>query len=304
MSTNVTNPAQIMQVLKDTKPAQIAELDFVKARYIQNYNTTHKDQMGELMYHRQLVYLKQLINSSDQLKACDPFSIYACIVTAAVHGYSLDPTEDEVYIIPRGGKAYIQKQAGAYVRRLMRTNQIVMADQAVLVYQGDVFNVMNGRVIKHIEQFQSEVIIAGYVRMVIDDKGNDRFFIYRKSDWESWRSKSTQKDGGNWRYKDDQPFPGFLRTKIVLHACKEKCWASGSTPPNVEQFEDVEVEFDDDGQMTAEATKKINGPAVNAGSAISIPQQQREQPKENGEDFFAGGEQQQSHVKFEEEDSF
>lgn len=294
-NTNVTNPAQIMQVLKDTKPAQIAELDFVRDRYIQNYNTTHKDQMGELMYHRQLVYLKQLINGSEQLKACDPFSIYACIVTAAVNGYSLDPTEDEVYIIPRGGKAYIQKQAGAYVRRLMRTNQIVMADQAVLVYQGDIFNVMNGRVIKHVEQFQSETIIAGYVRMVIDDKGGDRFFIYRRSDWESWRSKSQQKDGVNWNYKDGQPFPGFLRTKIILHACKEKCWASGSTPPNVEQFEDVEIESEDDGVITATAQQKAIPGAINTSVATAQPAQQ------NGKDFFTGPEQQEKSVHLEDE---
>lgn len=234
----------ILQVLQATPPAQIPELDFVRNRYIENYNVTHREKVGELMYHRQVIHFKQLVAGSEQLRACDPFSLYACFATAAVNGYSLDPQDNEVYLWPTKGKAQLLRQAGAHVKRLIRTNQIVYADQAAIVVKGDEFNVMNGRVLKHVKRFQSDIMIAGYVRFIIDDKGNDRFFVYDKSDWESWRRKSAMKDGENWN-TNGQPIPGFLRTKIVKHACTEKCWATGTTPVTVEQFEDIEVDDDD-----------------------------------------------------------
>lgn len=241
---------QVMQVLQQTPAAAIAELDFVRDKFIKNYNACHKEKVGELMYHRQVVHFKQAITESDQLKKCDPFSLYACFATAAVHGYSLDPQDNEVYLIPRGGKAYLQRQAGAHVRRLIRTNQIQYADQPKLVYQGDELEVVNGRVVRHVEKFQSEIIIAGYVRFVVDEQGNDRFFIYRKSDWEAWKKKSQLAGGENWSGNGGQPMPGFLRTKLVLHATKEKCWAIGMTPAAIEQFEDIEIDEDEEVQVT------------------------------------------------------
>lgn len=245
METNVSQKHQLMKVLQETPAVAIAELDFVKDRYVNNYNACHKEKIGELMYHRQVVHFKQAIANSDQLKKCDQFSLYACFATAAVNGYSLDPADDEVYLIPRGGKAYLQRQAGAHVKRLMRTGQIIYADQSKIVYQGDDFEVMNGRVLKHVEKFQSETMISGYIRFLVDDKGNDRFFIYRKSDWENWKKKSPLANGDNWSGNNGQPIPAFLRTKIVLHACKEKCWATGNTSPTVEQYTNVEVDADE-----------------------------------------------------------
>jgi hypothetical protein len=73
--------------------------------------------------------------------------------------------------------------------------------------------------------------------MVLNDEGADRFFIYRRNDWEAWRSKSKQANGSNWNFKNTgYPDPGFLRTKLVSHACSEKCWASGKTDPTVETY--------------------------------------------------------------------
>jgi recombinational DNA repair protein RecT len=244
-----TPKAKFMDVIKNTSPMFVAELDVVREKYIQNYNACHKDKMGELIYHRNVIHFKQSIAASEQLQKCDPFSLYACFATAAVNGYSFDPADDEVYLVPRGGKAFLQRQAGAHVRRLKRTNQIQFADQPRIVYQGDDFEVVNGRVIKHIERYQSENMVAGYVRFELDDRKNDRFFIYRKSDWEAWRKKSPQANGENWN-TNGQPVAAFLRTKLLLHACKEKCWAVGMNPANVEKF-DVEIEAEDIAQVAA-----------------------------------------------------
>lgn len=281
-NNGASNARGIMQSLQQSKPTEIAELEFVRNKFIQNYNACHKEKVGELMYHRQVIHFKQAIANSDALQKCDPFSLYACFVTAAVNGYSLDPQDNEIYLIPRGGKAYLERQAGAHVRRLMRTNQIQYADQARLVYQGDEFEVMNGRVIKHMERFQSENIVAGYVRFVIDSLGNDRFFIYRKSDWESWKKRSTQANGQNWSGNNGLPEPGFLRTKLVLHACKEKCWAIGIVPVAVDSYEDIEIDADDEvkDHAPASAPQQCNAAPVQPG----IPVQQKDfaEPSMNG----------------------
>jgi recombinational DNA repair protein RecT len=247
----------MLTIIQNTPAVLIPELDLVKEKYIQNYNACNKEKNGELMYHRNVIHMKQAIANVPGLIECDPFSLYACFATAAVNGYSLDPGDDEVYLIPRGGKAYLQKQAGAHIRRLIRTGQIAHAEQAKLVYQGDEFEVVNGRVTTHKEKFLTDVIVAGYIRMVLDlDTGRDIYFIYRKSDWESWRRKSPMKNGENWN-TNNQPLPGFLRTKITLHAAKEKCWATGNTPAHIETFTAVEVEADDEG---TESTVDKNSP--------------------------------------------
>lgn len=258
MSTS--NKTAIMQTLQQTPAIGIANLPFVQEKFIANYNACHKDKSGELMYHRQVVHFNQTISNSPELQKCDQFSLYACFVTAAVNGYSLDPQDNEVYLIPIKNKAYIWRQAGAHVKRLIRTGQIKYAEQAKLVYRGDIFQVENGRVVKHVENFESEEIIAGYVKMVIDDKGTDRFFIYRKSDWEAWRKKSsnsttTTKKGQYGDFKSEslwdggiaggQPDSSFLRTKLIKHACQEKCWATGSTPATADVMDGVEIDTDE-----------------------------------------------------------
>ena len=268
MSTNVQNPALLMQVIQKTPAPQIADLDFVREKYINNYNSCHKEKIGELMYHRNVIHFKQTIAGSQQLAKADPFSLYAAFVTAAANGYSLDPNDNEVYLIARGGKACLDRQAGAYVRRLTRTGQLKFIEQAKLVYEGDMFLVENGRVQKHVESFKTDNIIAAYVKVVLDDDGTDRFFIYRKSDWESWRKKSSnaktiEKSGQNGSYISEslwdngiiggtQPEPNFLRTKIIKHACKEKCWYTGATPAVVETFAEVEIDTEDE-SFTASA---------------------------------------------------
>jgi recombinational DNA repair protein RecT len=287
MSTNVTNsPASIMQVIQQTPPTQIAELDFVKDKFIQNYNHCHRSQNGDLMYHKTLIHFKQLLQGSDALRNCDPFSLYACLVTIAARGYSLDPQDDEVYLIPRKGKAAIQRQAGAHVRRLITSGQIIFAEQPVLVFEGDTFLVQRGRVIDHIEAFKSNNIIAGYIRYVIDDKGTDRFFVYRPSDWLSWKKKSDMKEGANWTGNNGQPEPGFLRTKIVLHSAKEKCWATGHTQATVELYEDIEFDVIDD-----EA-------ATNAGTSAPAAPQQPPPP----DDSFVAPPNNQGGVSFNDDD--
>lgn len=303
----------IMQVIKNTQPAQIPELDFVRKKYIDNYNACHVEKIGELVYHRNVIHYKQAIMSNQKLANADPFSMYACFVTAAVNGYSLDPADNEVYLIPRDGKVMLDRQAGAYVRRLIRTGQIKFAEQAKLVYEGDIFQVENGRVIRHVENYQSDNIIAGYVRFVIDEKGADRYFVYRRSDFESWRKKSPnprtiEKSGQHGKYLSEslwdngvlngtQPEPNFLRTKIIKHAAKEKCWATGTTLIQIEHYAEVEIE--------------TNNEDYKDGSRIELPASTGQQPiqtqtpiKVTDDDFVSDEKPAQAATVSHNEDDF
>ena len=257
--SNVKNAIQnVIQIIQDTPAAQIADLQFVKDRYIDNYNKCFKTTNGDLMYYRNVVHFKQIVMSSSGLQKSDKFSLYACFATAAANGYSLDPADSEVYLIARGGKACLDRQAGSYISKLMRSGQIFGAEQAKLVYEGDLFQVENGHVSRHVENFKSDTIIAGYSKMILDSSGLGRFFIYRKSDFESWRKKSSNgysiiKKGDKGEYLSEslwdngivggtQPEPNFLRTKIIKHAAKEKCWAAGIINATVESYPEVEIE--------------------------------------------------------------
>lgn len=241
-TTNTEIPKEkVVELINQTPASEIGELEFVKNKFIDNYNATHKDKNGELQYSKQLVHFKQLVHDSNQLKNCNKFSLYACFLTAAVNGYSLDPNDNEVYIVPLAGNAKMWPQAGAHVKRLTRTEQIKYADAAVLVYDGDVFHVSMGKVTKHEEKFQSEVIKYAYIRFVKghdqDGKEIEKFIIYRKTDWEVWRKKSPQKNGENWTGNDGQPIPAFLKTKVTKHACMDSSWSTGGSPANVETFD-------------------------------------------------------------------
>lgn len=271
MTTNlVNNPKSVMDIIQNTKPQEIAALDFVKNKYIQNYNATNKDKNGELKYHRNMVYFNMLISANDKLKNADKFSLYACFVTAALNDYSLDPEDNDVYLIVRDGKAKLDKQTGAHLKRLIRTEQIKRAEQVKFVMQGDEFEFdeANSKVLKHIRKYVSEIIVVAYIKFELPD-GKEVFFKYEKSDWESWRAKSpnpktVEKTGQHGKYLSKslwdnemldgiQPNPGFLRTKIAKHACNEKCWAPGRGPV-VTEFFDVEVE---DAESEEIATVKL-----------------------------------------------
>lgn len=237
------NVSALMQTINTTPLDKIVELDFVKQKYITNYNTCNANADGELMYHRNLVFIKQAISGFGNQKV-DPFSVYACITTMAVDGLSAAPIDEEVYLYPKDGKMFLQKQAGAYVKRLVKTGQVKEVVKVNLVYEGDVFKVADGFVTKHEESFASDKIIAGYIKLELIS-GKEKHFVYRPSDWESWRASSPQLNGPNWRFTPPgspqgyvafQPKPGFLKTKIIAHACKEKSWTPGRTPATVEVY--------------------------------------------------------------------
>ena len=240
----------VMQIIQNTPVNKIAELDLVKKKYIQNYDACNPGGNGEFMYHRNLVFIKQAISGFKT--TIDPFSVYACVTTLAMYGASAAPADEEVYFIPRKGQMCMQFQPGMKVKKLERSKQILSVKKVNLVYKGDTYEVEDGFVKKHVERFESDIIIAGYIKFNLPD-GSEKHFSYRPSNWESWRSKSPDKYGTNWCYKSKQsdgteltqPMPGFLISKIISHACGEKSWTPGRTPATVEVYSNVIISEDE-----------------------------------------------------------
>lgn len=269
MATLPQTAKQTMEVINSTPVDKIPELDFVKNKYISNYNACHPTEDGELMYHRNLVFIKQAIagfkDKQGATIAVDPFSVYACITTMAVYGYSAAPIDEEVYLYPLDGKMFLQRRAGAYVKRLITTGQIASVLLVNLVYEGDDFKVVDGFIPKgaHVENFASDIIKAGYIKFLLPD-GREKHTVYRPSHWQSWRAHSPQPNGPNWQYETKlpngdifrQPKPGFLITKIISHACQEKSWTPGRTPAAVEVYSNVFIEKDDSEDTNNQFSRK------------------------------------------------
>jgi recombinational DNA repair protein RecT len=282
MQQNIPITAQkTMEIINSKRANEIPELELVKEKYIQNYNVCNGGSNGEFMYQRNLVFLQQILNSTDHFKNCSAFSVYAVMTTIAAYGYSADPADGHIYLIPRSGKLCVSKQAGAHLLRLYKTKQITYNSEATLIYEGDIFSKKNG-IIDHEECYKSDKIIGGYVKFTLDANGTQRHISYKLSDIEGWRAKSDSKEGSNWRFeKTGQPHPGFLRTKIMSHACQEKCWMPGNNPMNVETMSDVfvadEVTEDVEAEVVSSTTNKAEPEPAKA------PPAQPEQPIQQAE---------------------
>lgn len=281
MANNLPSTAkETMELINKLDVLSIPSHDMVKSKFIQNYNAFNKGGNGEFMYNKNMVYLMQILNSTSAFKQVSPFSVYACMTTIAAFGYSIDPADGHIYLISRDGRLCISKQAGAYLQRLYKTQQIHDASEAVLVYEGDNFTKKNG-IIDHEECYKSEKIVGGYVKFTLDKAGTQRHISYRLSDIEGWRAKSPQKDGPNWRFGDTgQPHPGFLRTKIMLHACQEKCWVPGNSPMGEDIFTDVVVE-DGEEFTTYEVAEEVHTPEQHIDE-----QPKQEQPQQQPKPFL------------------
>ena len=266
---------QTMDMITSKRAAEIPELEIVRQKYIQNYNACNAGGNGEYMYERNLVFLQAIINSTDHFKNCSPFSVYQAMTTIAAYGYSCDPADGHIYFIPRAGKLCVSKQAGAHLLRLYNTKQIVYNGEPTLIYEGDVFSKKDG-IISHEECYKSDKIIGGYVKFTLDAKGTQRHISYKLSDIEGWRQSSTEKEGKNWRFNGTgQPHPGFLRTKIMSHACQEKCWVPGNTTLGGEVYNDVIIEEAEAEVLssTTNAAQPETAPPVEAKPTVSEPAQ-------------------------------
>lgn len=243
VNQNAPQKKAILDLINNTAVNQIPNLPEVEEKFIANYNLSNESKNGAVVWHSRKVAILQAINEQSALSNCDKFSVYACIVQMAVNDYDPAKEADEIYLIPRGGKMCIDRQAGVYVKRLIQSKQITGVQQVAFVRNGDRFVWNNGVNHIHEERMQSPEIIAAYVFFDLPS-GKQKGVRFTQDDWSAWRESSPLKNGTLWNYKG-QPNLGFLATKIIKHACQLKIWSTHKKVLLTEYFPNVEIDSED-----------------------------------------------------------
>lgn len=147
----------LVAVLKSAKPAEIVDIEAVKNKFVSMHNAIHGSDKGELIYHKEAFNFKKQIAESPSLKECSPLSLYGVFLDINVNGLSLEQgSKPDCYIISRNhktgqkdaqGKDIYEKRAALQVspygelKLRMRAGQIKYADNPVIVYDCDTFEI-------------------------------------------------------------------------------------------------------------------------------------------------------------------
>ena len=147
----------LVQVLQSAKPAEIVEIDAVKDKFITMHNAIHGSDKGEMIYHKEAFNFKKQLVEKPDLKDCSQISLYGVFLDINVNGLSLEQgSKPDCYIIARNhktgqkdgqGKDIYEKRASLQVspygelKLRMRAGQIKYADNPVIVYNCDTFEI-------------------------------------------------------------------------------------------------------------------------------------------------------------------
>lgn len=229
----------VVSELEKMSAIAIVEDERVQSKFIQLFNHIHGTQSGELIYHKEKFnFLKQL-QENPALQQCTKLSLYGAFLDAAVNGLSLETgNKPQSYLIPRPINVGTKNEP-RYEKRVsltvspygelimrMRAGQIKHADDPVIVYEGDIFEIeMNetGKKIiyKPVIPRKSNQIIAGFIRIIKPDDSID-FFWLLKDDIQRLKGYSEKQNKGKanqlYTSNDGQIDTGFLAAKIIKHA--------------------------------------------------------------------------------------
>jgi hypothetical protein len=243
MSTEkVTN---VVALLKQAKPAEIAELDFVKDRFITIHNQIHGTDKGELIYHKEVFNYKKLLSETPALRECSPLSLYGCFLDINVNGHSLEQgSKPDCYITPKNFKvgtdaegrdvwekrATLQVSPYGEVKMRMRAGQIKHADNPIVVYDCDHFKIGTndkGKLVvkeydKTLPKPDDAKIVACFVRIERPDGSFEMPFL-DMDDINRLKGYSEKQNGvgkANALYGKNgkQIDTGFLKAKTLKHA--------------------------------------------------------------------------------------
>ncbi|QTE37518.1 recombinase RecT [Mucilaginibacter gossypii] len=242
MSTN--NVTNVVALLNQAKPAEIAELDFVKDRFIAIHNQISGTDRGEMIYHKEVFNYKKMLSEKKELRECSPLSLYGCFLDINVNGHSLEQgTKPDCYITTRNFKvgkndngtdiwekrAILQVSPYGELKLRMRAGQIKYADDPVVVYEGDHFKVGTNEkgklVVKEYDKnFNNDTkakIIACFVRIERPDGSYEMPYLDTTA-IERLKGYSARNNGGSanalYTSNNGQIDTGFLMAKTLKHA--------------------------------------------------------------------------------------
>ena len=221
-------------------PVQLAQDERVGSKFIDLYNRVHGNDKGQYFYELEKFHFTRLITDSKPLQECNKLSLYGAFMDVAVQGLSFDPSKKLAYIVPRSvnigtkenpnyeKRAYLQISPYGELYLRQYYGQIKTADNPVVVYEGDEFQVItgkDGRIVNHTANYprKSTRIIACYIRIVKID-GSVDFGVMDGIDMNRLKGYSAKQNFGKpnalYGTNEGDVDSGFLIAKTVKHAFK------------------------------------------------------------------------------------
>jgi recombinational DNA repair protein RecT len=274
------------QLEKATSIREALSLDFVKERFIKNYEgiTGRKD--GENRYATEVFHYMALCEEKPDLKKGSKFSHFAAIVKAGTTGLSFSK-EGQLYPILYGN--IVKIQIGAHGKRelLRRMPNVKMIHEAQLVLKGDEFehDKLNNKIVKHVskadtsknmDKMSLENVYAAYCRIMWVDNTFTDVVMYHE---EIVKAKSKSKNKGEasvW-----ETWPGQMARKSTYN----RAYTLYYSAPQVEvtdfkQFEvDEETEEVSHEEVVDQTTGEITAAEVVNEEQVPTQQQRPAQPR-------------------------
>lgn len=208
---------------------------------------------AETFYEKEAMYLKRVIHASydankpdNYLGRCTPFSLYSCFMDMAANGETLsfNPADKLCYIEKRNykagrgedGKDVWQARARLIISPYgelairMDAGQVAYADPAIVVYEGDLFNIGTDDRGNTVVQWQSKVprasnkVIGSFVK-ITRPNGSYVMPYFLQEDINRLMAYSKKGNQGKWinpLYGDPETGTGidtgFLKAKTLKHA--------------------------------------------------------------------------------------
>lgn len=217
---------------------QVASADTTRQRFVALFNKIHGSKSGEMIYENELYHFTKKVQENQDLQKCTRLSLYGAFLDVAVQGLSFDPNKKLAYLIPENVNLGTKDDPKWEKRAAMKISpygelalrqqcgQIKYADDPVIVYEGDFFEVAiqgGSKVVNYKSSLprKSNKIIAGFLRIVKNDDSVD-FFVIDQPGIDRLKGYSERKNRGqaNALYSSCNGGidPGFFGAKLIKHA--------------------------------------------------------------------------------------
>jgi len=263
--------------LSTLSATQLAQDERVGGKFIDLYNRVHGNAKGKFVYELEKFHFTRLVSDSAKLRECNKLSLYGAFLDVAVQGLSFDPSKKLAYLIPRGvnvgtkespqweQRAYLAISPYGELFLRQYYGQIQSADNPVIVYEGDTFEVITGkagRIINHTAKYprSSNRIIACFIRIIKID-GTIDFGVMDENEMARLKGYSAKQNFGKpnalYGTNADNVDAGFLIAKTVKHAFKAypKVMLRGAYT-KLESDEEQPIEIDYNLTETADEIKE------------------------------------------------
>lgn len=224
-------------------------LDFVKERFVKNYQAVSGRKDGENRFEQERYAYLEIIADKPELKNVDNFFHFGAIVKAGTTGLSF--RDGKLYVIPTGnGGIKVQSSPAGKREQFEMMPEIAKAPEAVLVMEGDKFvhDKLNGKVLEHVTTDKSvtsislDKIFASYQRLKYkngeiidvvvyhDDLVKAKSKSKMKSDqglWEMWPGEAAKKTATNRAFRLYHKYPD----NVILYGNEDDEDAGAAAEP-------------------------------------------------------------------------